>query len=205
MLEGLLRAGFAINGTWPIRTERPGRLRETGSNALASSIVLVCRPRSVDAALTSRRDFLNALKRELPKALKDLQRGNIAPVDLAQATIGPGMAVFSRYSKVLESDGASMRVRTALQLINQMLDEGLAEQEGEYDADTRWAVAWFEQFGMEEGPYGVAETLSKAKNTALGALVEAGFLRGQGRKGRLSGRHEISRASNPATSKRHNA
>jgi len=202
MLEGLLKAGFVINGTWPVRTELEGGIRVVGRNSLASSIVLVCRPLPVDAPLTTRRDFLNALKRELPHALKDLQRGNIAPVDLAQASIGPGMAVFSRYSKVLESDGTSMRVRTALQLINQMLDEVLAEQEGEYDADTRWAVAWFEQYGMEEGPYGVAETLSKAKNTAVGALVEAGILRAQGGKVRLLHRGEFSSDWNPATAKR---
>jgi len=177
-------------------------LRQIGSNALASSIVLVCRPRPVDAPLTTRRDFLNTLKRELPKALKDLQRGNVAPVDLAQAAIGPGMAVFSRYSKVLESDGSPMRVRTALQLINQTLDEVLAEQEGEYDADTRWAISWFEQYGMEEGPYGIAETLSKAKNSAVGALVEAGILRAQGGKVRLIGRGEFSSDWNAVTAKR---
>ncbi len=202
MLQGLLRAGFSITGTWPIRTEQGGGLREVGRNSLASSIVLVCHPRPLDTSLTTRRDFLNALKRELPKALRDLQRGNIAPVDLAQAAIGPGMAVFSRYSKVLESDGTSMRVRTALQLINQTLDEVLAEQEGEYDADTRWAVAWFEQHGMDEGPYGVAETLSKAKNTAVSALVEAGILRAQGGKVRLLRRNEFSSDWNPARAKR---
>ena len=202
MLEGLLKAGFAITGTWPMRTELGNRPRGLGSNALASSIVLVCRPRPTDAPRTSRREFLNELKRELPGALRDLQRGNIAPVDLAQAAIGPGMAVFSRYSKVLESDGTPMGVRTALQLINQTLDEVLAEQEGEYDSDTRWAVAWFEQYGMEEGPYGVAETLSKAKNTALAALVEAGFLRAQGGKVRLLRRNEFSKNWNPAITRR---
>jgi len=112
------------------------------------------------------------------------------------------MSVFSRYNKVLESDGTAMRVRTALQLINQTLDEVLAEQEGEYDADTRWSVAWFEQYGMEEGPYGVAETLSKAKNTAVGALVEAGILRAQGGKVRLLRRDEFSSNWNPASAKR---
>ncbi len=202
MLEGLLRAEYSISGTWPIRTEMANRSGGLDVNALASSIVLVCRPRLADASLTTRRDFLNALKRELPRALKDLQRGNIAPVDLAQAAIGPGMAVFSRYSKVLESDGTPMRIRTALHLINQTLDEVLAEQEGEYDADTRWAVAWFEQYGMDEGPYGVAETLSKAKNTAVGALVEAGILRAQGGKVRLLRRDEFSSDWNPATAKR---
>jgi len=202
MLEGLLKAGFSITGTWPMRTELGNRPRGLGSNALASSIILVCRARNTDATLTTRRDFLNTLKRELPKALRDLQHGNIAPVDLAQAAIGPGMAVFSRYSKVLESDGTPMRVRIALQLINQTLDEVLAEQEGEYDADTRWAVAWFEQYGMDEGSYGVAETLSKAKNTAVGALVEAGILRAQGGKVRLLRRNEFSSDWNPATAKR---
>lgn len=192
MLEALLLTGFSITGTWPIRTERNARTRGLGSNALASSIVLVCRPRLANAPLTTRREFLNALKRELPEALKDLQRGNIAPVDLAQAAIGPGMSVFSRYSKVLESDGTPMRVRTALQLINQTLDEVLAEQEGEYDTDTRWALAWFEQFGMEEGPYGMAETLSKAKNTSVGTLAEAGILEARGGKVRLLRRNELS-------------
>jgi putative DNA methylase len=202
MLEGLIRAGFTITGTWPVRTEMLNRSVGLGTNALASSIVMVCRPRLVEAQVASRRQFLNALRAELPAALKNLQRGSIAPVDLAQATIGPGMAVFSRYSKVLESDGTSMRVRAALQLINQMLDEVLAEQEGEYDADTRWAVAWFEQYGLEEGPYGVAETLSKAKNTAVGVLVEAGILRAQGGKVRLLRRDEFSNNWNPTTTKR---
>src|SRR5262245_44716580 len=126
MLEGLLRAGFSVTGTWPMRTERKGRMRETASSALASSIVLVCRSRPADVPLTTRRDLLTALKHELPDALRKLQHGNIAPVDLAQAAIGPGMAVFSRYSKVLEADGSLMTVRTALQLINQALDEVLA-------------------------------------------------------------------------------
>ncbi len=202
MLEGLLRSGFAITGTWPMRTEMANRSVGLGTNALASSIVLVCRPRAVDAPLTSRGEFLRALKRELPAALKDLQRGNIAPVDLAQAAIGPGMAVFSRYSKVLESDGSPMRVRTALQLINQALDEVLAEQEGEYDAETRWAVAWFEQFGMDEGPYGVAETLSKAKNTAVERLVEAGILSARGGKVRLLRREELDGTWHPAKQQR---
>jgi putative DNA methylase len=141
MLEGLIQAGFTINGTWPMRSELSNRMLASGTNALASSIVLVCRPRPQDAPTASRREFLNGLKRELPEALRLLQHGNIAPVDLAQAAIGPGMAVFSRYAGVLESDGKPMRVRTALQLINQTLDDVLAEQEGEYDADTCWALA----------------------------------------------------------------
>jgi putative DNA methylase len=127
----------------------------------------------------------------MPSALKQLQQGNIAPVDLAQATIGPGMAVFSRYSRVMEADGSTMRVRTALQLINQVLDEVLAEQEGEFDADTRWAVAWFEQFGTGEGSYGDAETLSKAKNTSVAGLAEAGLLVARQGKVRLLSRLEL--------------
>ena len=142
-LQGLVEMGWQVDGTWPVRTEKVGRTRELGSNALASSIVLVCRVRPKDAGVASRRDFLATLKRELPEALRNLQKGNIAPVDLAQAAIGPGMAVFSRYAQVLEADGSPMSVRTALSLINQALDEVLAEQEGEFDADTRWALAWF--------------------------------------------------------------
>jgi putative DNA methylase len=131
MLEGLIRAGFTITGTWPMRTEMLNRSVGLGTNALASSIVMVCRPRLVAAQVASRRQFLNALRAELPAALKNLQHGSVAPVDLAQASIGPGMAIYSRYSKVVESDGTPLRVRTALQLINRALDEALAEQEGE--------------------------------------------------------------------------
>lgn len=152
--------------------------------------------------MTTRRDFISTLKNELPKALVNLQHGNIAPVDLAQASIGPGMAVFTRYSKVMEADGSPMTVRAALVLINQTLDEVLAEQEGEFDADTRWAVAWFEQFGMEEGPFGVAETLSKAKDTAVSGMVEAGILYARGGKVRLLKRDELQDDWDPATDSR---
>jgi putative DNA methylase len=151
---------------------------------------------------TSRRDFVSTLKKELPLALKTLQEENIAPVDLAQAAIGPGMAVFSRYSKVLEADGTPMRVRTALALINQVLDEYLTEQEGEYDADTRWVLAWFEQHGLEEGPFGVAETLSKAKNISIGSLVEDKILMAKGGKVRLLGRNELFEDWDPIRDKR---
>lgn len=201
MLEGLIQARYAIVGTWPMRTERPTGVKVT-MNALASSIVLVCRPQSVSAVLATRREFISELKKELPGALKKLQQGNIAPVDLAQAAIGPGMAVFSRYAKVLESDGAPMTVRTALALINQILDEVLAEQESEFDPDTRWALAWFEQFGMEEAPFGVAETLSKAKNTAVNGLVNSGVLAAKGGKVRLLKRSEMSTEWDPATDRR---
>ena len=154
-------------------------------NALASSIILVCRPRAADAPTATRREFVTALKAELPVALAHLQRGNIAPVDLAQAAIGPGMAVYTRYAKVLDAEGKPLSVREALALINQTLDEALAEQEGDFDADSRWALAWFEQSGFAEGEYGVAETLSKAKNTSVAGMVEAGILASKGGKVRL--------------------
>ncbi|HXH92892.1 MAG TPA: DUF1156 domain-containing protein, partial [Thermoanaerobaculia bacterium] len=159
MLSALIRAGFAINGTWPVRAERAGGFRNKDRNSLASTIVLICRQRNPSARIATRREFINALKDELPAALVALQHGNIAPVDLAQVAIGPGMAVFSRYAKVIEADGEPMRVRSALQLINQALDEVLSEQESEYDADTQWAVAWFDQFGTSEAAFGDAETL----------------------------------------------
>ncbi|MER2539832.1 MAG: DUF1156 domain-containing protein [Azonexus sp.] len=181
-LAAVIEAGFAISGTWPMRTELANRMIGSGTNALASSIVLVCRQRPESAPTATRREFHNALKAELPAALAYLQAGNIAPVDLAQAAIGPGMAVYTRYAKVLDAEGKPIPVRAALALINQVLDEALAEQEGDFDADTRWALAWFEQIGFEEGEYGVAEQLSKAKNTAVSGLVEAGIvLSGKGR------------------------
>jgi putative DNA methylase len=136
----------------------------------------VCRPRSNVAPTVTRREFVTALKAELPEALRHLQRGNIAPVDLAQAAIGPGMAVFTRYEKVLDVSGSAVPVRDALALINQTLDEVLAEQEGDFDRESRWALAWFEQNGYNAGDYGVAETLSKAKNTSVQGMKDAGIL-----------------------------
>jgi putative DNA methylase len=174
-LDAVIRAGLAVSGTWPMRTERNQGLK-TGTNVLASSIILVCRKQAVDAPIATRREFVTALKAELPQALAHLQLGNIAPVDLAQSAIGPGMAVFTRYGKVLDAEGNPVSVREALMLINQTLDEALAEQEGDYDADSRLAIAWFEQYGFSEGEYGVAEVLSKAKNTSLDGMVEAGIL-----------------------------
>ena len=190
-LDAVIRAGFAISGTWPMRTELTDRIPRSDTNALASSIVLVCRQRAADAPTATRREFVTALKAELPVALAHLQRGNIAPVDLAQAAIGPGMAVYTRYAKVLDAEGKPLTVREALALINQTLDEALAEQEGDFDADTRWALAWFEQSGFAEGEYGVAETLSKAKNTSVAGMVEAGILKSKGGKVRLFKPNEL--------------
>jgi putative DNA methylase len=201
-LDGVIRAGFGISGTWPLRTEGDNRQVSIGSNALASSIVLVCRPRPADAPTATRREFLAALKAELPAALRNLQKGNIAPVDLAQAAIGPGMAVFTRYARVLDAEGKPLPVREALALINATLDEVLAEQEGDFDADSRWALAWFEQHGFAEGEFGVAETLSKAKNTSVGGLAEAGILESRRGKVRLKPPAELPADWDPATDPR---
>ena len=184
-LGAVMQAGLTISGTWPMRTENRTRLVGMATNALASSIVLVCRPLPDDAPVATRREFIEALKSELPDALRQMQQGNIAPVDLAQAAIGPGMAVFTRYARVLDASGMSVTVREALSLINQTLDEVLAEQEGDFDAETRWALAWFEQSGFNEGEYGVAETLSTAKNTSVAGMVEAGILDAAGGRVRL--------------------
>ncbi len=201
-LDAVIRAGFAVTGTWPMRTELGNRMIGMGANALASSIVLVCRKRPADASLATRREFVAALKAELPAALAHLQSGNIAPVDLAQAAIGPGMAVYTRYARVLDASGKSVSVREALALINQTLDETLAEQEGDFDADSRWALAWFEQHGFEAGEYGAAETLSKAKNTSVGGLVEAGVLASKAGKVRLLEPEELSADWDPAADPR---
>ena len=202
MLEGLLGSGFSITATWPMRTERQARSVGLGTNALASSIVLVCRPRPSDAPLATKKEFVNALRREMPKALKDLQHGNIAPVDLTQASIGPGMAIFSRYSKVLEADGSSMRVRSALELINQVLEEILSQQEADYDQPTRWAVAFFQQFGTQEAKYGEAEVLARAKGVAVNGLVEDGIVVSKAGKVRLLWREELPPDWDPASDTR---
>lgn len=180
-LDAVIQAGFAVTGTWPMRTELTGNLKKN-INALASSIVLVCRPRPADAPVATRGEFRAALKAELPSAVAHLQAGNIAPVDLAQSSIGPGMAVFTCYSKVLDISGQPLRVRDALALINEVLDEVLAEQEGDFDADTRWAVTWFIDQGFLEGEFGTADNLARARNTSVAGLVQAGIVvSGQGR------------------------
>ena len=201
-LDAVIHAGFTITGTWPMRTESSGRIRAIGSNALATSIVLVCRQRPTAAPMATRREFVAALRTELPTALAHLQSGNIAPVDLAQAAIGPGMAVFTRYAKVLDAEGNPVSVREALALINQMLDEVLAEQEGDFDPDSRWALAWFEQQGFDEGEYGVAETLSKAKNTSIAGIVEGGILASSAGKVRLLRPDELADDWDPTTDDR---
>jgi len=201
-LESVIRAGFTVSGTWPMRTERGGRSIGIGTNALASSIILVCRKRPGDAPTTTRREFVAALKSEMPLAIAHLQKSNIAPVDLAQASIGPGMAVFTRYEKILDAEGNPLSVREALALINQTLDEILAEQEGDFDADTRWALAWFEQNGFQPGEYGVAETLSKAKNTSVSGMVDAGIVVSKGGKVRILKPEELPEDWDPSKDQR---
>ena len=201
-LEAVIAAGFAITGTWPMRTELGNRMVGRGANALASSIVLVCRRRPDDAPLGTRRRLMEAMKAELPPALAHLQRGNVAPVDLAQAAIGPGMAIFTRYARVLHTGGNRVTVREALALINQTLDEILAAQEGDFDADSRWALAWFDQHGFEAGDYGSAETLSKARNTSVSGLAQAGILHAQAGRVRLLRPDELPDGWDPAKDER---
>jgi len=180
-----LRAGFAIVGTWPLRSEQEFRMISMGTNALASSIVLVCRKRSPEALTVSRREFQRELNAVLPEALDEMTKGAgeerspVAPVDLSQAIIGPGMAVFSKYAAVLEADGSPMSVRTALQLINRFLAED------DFDADTQFCLHWFEKHGWTEGPFGDADTLSRGKGTSVNGMKEAGVIQSGSGKVRL--------------------
>lgn len=202
LLEALIFSGFQITATWPVRASQKWRMVSMGTNALASYIVLACRPRSLGAPATDRRSFVAELKRDLPAALKHLQQGNIAPVDFAQAAIGPGMAIYSRYSRILESSGNPMTVRMALSLINQTLTEVLSELEDEFDPDTRWAIPWFEQHGFDEGDFGDAELLSKAKVTSVASLQHAHIIHSKAGKVRLLRPDELSPHWDPAADKR---
>jgi putative DNA methylase len=176
LLEGMVRGGWAITSTWPVRTEGAGRIRALGSNALASSIILSLRPRVHGAPTTDRRGLIAALEAELPDALRKLQQGGIAPVDLPQAAIGPGMAVFSRFSAVMESDGSTMSVRSALARINEVLDEVLSEQEGDFDPTSRFAIQWYRQHGYGIGKFGDADNLARARNTSVDVMDRVGIL-----------------------------
>lgn len=191
MLSAIIRAGFAITGTWPMRTEQTYRAISMGTNALASSIVLVCRKRPADAPQTTRRGFIAELKRELRPALQKLQRSNIAPVDLAQSAIGPGMGVYSRYGRVLEADGSAMTVRSALQIINQELDVYFNDQDGELDANSRFCVDLYIQNALNNLKFGDADTLARAKNTSVAALAAKGVLSAEKGIVRLLTREEL--------------
>lgn len=202
ILEGMIKAGWAITATWPMRTEMANRMIASGKNALASSIVLVLRPRHETAGQTTRRGFLAALRRDLPSALEALRQGAIAPVDLAQATIGPGMGVFSRYTRVVENDGGDMSVKSAIALINQAVGEVLDEESGDLDADTLFCVKWYEQFGWNKGPFGVAESLSVPFNISVRGVADSGVLtQGEGIV-QLVKPAELSPAWNPVTDDR---
>lgn len=187
LLEGMIRSGWAITATWPLRSELGNRMRSQGSNALASSIVLALRPRPDDAPTTDRRGFIAALQGELPQALRDLQHGAIAPVDLPQAAIGPGMAVFSRYSGVIEADGSRMTVRSALSRINEILDQVLNEQEGDFDPTSRFAIAWYRQHGYATGKFGDANSIANARNTSVETMDRDGILTSRAGKVTLQG------------------
>jgi len=202
MLQGLLSSEFQVTATWPVRTELRGRTVEIGTNALASSIIIACRPRPENAPVATRREFLAALRKELPDELKVLMGGRVAPVDLAQASIGPGMAVFSRYSKVIEADGSPMTVRTALQEINYFLEDYLAQQEGDLDVESQFCIAWFQQYGAKEGAYGEADVLARAKNISAEGLARLGLVGAVRGKVRLTLREDYEDGWDPGTQSR---
>ncbi len=190
-LQAVIDAGFLIDGTWPLRTERKGRLIDISGNALASSVVLVCRKRSADAPVATRREFLARLKAEMPRALEAIREAGISPVDLPQAALGPGMGIFSSCAQVLEPDDSPMSVRTAIALINELRAEILHEEDAHYDAETRFCIDWFAQFGFDEGPSGDAITMAQAYNLALDGLQRAGVLVAKGGRTRLLRRDEL--------------
>ncbi|MEA5400230.1 DUF1156 domain-containing protein [Synechococcus sp. BA-124 BA4] len=201
-LAAVIRAGFALYGTWPIRTELANRMIGSGTNALASSVVLVCERRLASAITLSRTDFRRQLRQELPRALKKLERANIAPVDVAQAAIGPGMAIFSSAKAVLNPDDSPMSVREALVEINAALDEYLSQDEGDLDADSRFALTFFESFGYAERDFGDAEGLAKARNLSVDGVARAGILRSVAGKVQLLQRSELPDDWDPSRDKR---
>lgn len=190
-LQAVLDAGFAVVGTWPMRTELSNRMIASGSNALANSVVLVCRKKEASAEVITRAEFIRALKRELPPAIGELQAANIAPADMPQSAIGPGMGVFSRYKAVLESDDSPMTVKAALQLINRELDEYLGGIQGEFDADTRFAITWFEQNGLKAGDYGTANNIATARGISVESVKHAGIVESAAGKVRILKRDEM--------------
>jgi putative DNA methylase len=190
-LEAVISSGFSINATWPVRTERTVRMRAIGSNALANSVVLVCRAKSNSSEVITKQEFIRALKRELPAAIKDLQLSNIAPADMPQSAVGPGMGVFSRYKAVLESDDNPMSIKVALQLINRELGEHLEGIQGEFDADTRFAITWLEQNGLKAGDYGTANNIATARGISVESVKHAGIVESQAGKVRVLRRDEL--------------
>jgi len=189
-LEAVIRAGFSIDGTWPMRTEMANRMIGSGANALASSVVLVCKKRKIEAETVSRREFQRELREQMPEALEAMVGGEtgatpIAPVDLAQAAIGPGMAIYSKYADVLNQDGSKLSVHEALVLINRSITDYLNPDSGNFDADTLFCDNWFSQYGWGEGPFGEADTLARAKGTSVDGVHSAGVIEAAGGKVRL--------------------
>jgi putative DNA methylase len=201
-LQALIDAGLSVTATWPMRTEKPGRMIGNDANALASSIVLACRPREVSAQLATRGEFVEALRKQLPEAVRLLQSGNIAPIDIPQSTIGPGIGVFSRFARVVESDGSTMSVSVALTLINDVLGEILDGEESEMDADSRFALSWYSQFGFNPGASGDADGMARAKNTSVAGVAAAGVGEARAGKFRLFERSELAGGWSPLTDDR---
>lgn len=202
LLDGLIGAGWEVTATWPVRSELTNRMLSQGTNALASSIVLACRPRPDDAPATTQRAFVQRMKAELPDALRTLMQGEIAPVDLAQAAIGPGIAVFSRYSRVRSASGSDVGAREALELINRTLDEVLGEQESDFDPDTRFAVRWYRQYGWRSEHSGIADQLARTTQTSIAELQRGGIFTTAGGKGRLLSIRELDAAWDPESDSR---
>ncbi|MHA6266494.1 DUF1156 domain-containing protein [Aliiroseovarius sp. CAU 1755] len=198
-LDAIINAGYLVVGTWPMRTELANRMRGIGANALASSVVLVCRKKEPSAETTTRAEFLRALKRELPPAIAELQAANVSPADMPQSAIGPGMGVFSRYAAVLEADDTPMSVKTALQLINAQLDEFLNDLHGDLDPDTRFAATWFEQHGLGKGEYGAADNLARARGISVESVKHAGIIESSAGKVRILKRDELDPDWDPET------
>ena len=197
-LQAVVEAGYAVVGTWPMRTEMANRMIASGTNALANSVVLVCRKKDPAAETITRAEFIRTLKRELPPAIAALQAASIAPADMPQSAIGPGMGVFSRCKAVLESDDTPMTVKTALQLINRELDDYLGGIQGEFDPDTRFAITWFEQHGMNPGDYGLANNIATARGISVESVRHAGIVASQAGKVRILGRDELDPNWDPA-------
>ena len=197
-LQAVIHAGYAVVGTWPVRTERAARTIASGTNALANSVVLVCRKKEDSAETIGRAEFIRTLKCELPPAIEELQKANISPADMPQSAIGPGMGVFSRCKAVLEADDRPMTVKTALQLINRELDEYLGGIQGEFDADTRFAITWFEQTGLAAGDYGIANSIATARGISVDSVKHAGIVESAAGKVRILNRDEIDAGWEPA-------
>ena len=197
-LQAVIGAGYQVGATWPVRTESVIGLKKN-KNALATSVVLSCRPRTVGAVTVSRSEFIRSLKRELPEAMREMHRGSIAPVDIPQASIGPGIGIFSRYEAVIESDDSHMSVWSALQIINHALDEFLAEQEGDFDPATRFCLTWFTQNGYDKGPFGDADNLARARGISVDSVKQAGIIESSAGKVRIFRRHELQKDWEPST------